>query len=82
MAWKKALANPMSVLHRPDKSHPTPTGSYLAACVIYATVLDTSPVGLPAELNKDGRILVSIPPAEAEALQQIAWDTVQEIKAE
>ncbi len=41
VAWKKALAADLPlVFHRPDKSHPNPTGTYLAACVIYATMLD------------------------------------------
>jgi hypothetical protein len=34
IAWKMALAaDPPFVLHRKDKSHPNPTGTYLAACV-------------------------------------------------
>ena len=52
IAWKKALAaDPSFVLHRPDKSHPNPTGTYLAACVFYATLLDKSPVGLPGKIE-------------------------------
>ena len=81
MAWKKALsADPKLVLHQPDKSHPNPTGSYLAACVFYATLFDKSPVGLPAELKKGNRVLVQVAPDEAVALQKIAWQTVQEMK--
>ncbi len=81
VAWKKALAaDPKLALHQPDKSHPNPTGSYLAACVFYATLFDKSPVGLPGELRKGGRVLVRVAPDEAAALQEIAWQTVQEIK--
>ena len=81
MAWKKALAaDPSLVLHQPDKSHPNPTGSYLAACVFYATLFDKSPVGLPGELKKGNRVLVRVAPDEAAALQKIAWQTVQEMK--
>ena len=81
MAWKKALAaDPKLVLHQPDKSHPNPTGSYLAACVFYATLFDKSPVGLPGELKKGNRVLVRVAPDEAAALQKIAWQTVQEMK--
>jgi hypothetical protein len=81
MAWKKALAaDPKLVLHQPDKSHPNPTGSYLAACVFYATLLDKSPVGLPGELRKGARRLVGVPLEEATTLQEIAWQVVQEAK--
>ena len=27
--------------------HPTPAGSYLAACVLFKTIFERSPVGLP-----------------------------------
>ena len=81
MAWKKALAaNPKLVLHQPDKSHPNPKGSYLAACVFYATLFDKSPVGLPGELTKEHQVIVWVAPGEAAALQKIAWQTVQEMK--
>ena len=81
VAWKKALAaNPSLVLHQPDKSHPNPTGSYLAACVFYATLFDKSPVGLPGALKKGARVLVQVAPDEAAALQKIAWQTVEEMK--
>jgi hypothetical protein len=33
LAWKKALEmQPSPILHQSDKIHPTPDGSYLAAC--------------------------------------------------
>jgi hypothetical protein len=81
MAWKKALAaDPQLVLHQPDKSHPNPTGSYLAACVFYATLLDKSPVGLPGELNRGTRVLVQVAPDEAATLQAFAWQAVQQAK--
>jgi hypothetical protein len=31
-------------------SHPSPAGSYLAACVLYATIFRQTPVGLPAHI--------------------------------
>jgi hypothetical protein len=81
MAWKKALvADPALVLHQSDKSHPNPTGSYLAACVFYATLFDKSPVGLPGELRKGARVLVRVAPDEAKQLQEVAWQAVQESK--
>lgn len=39
-------AFPKIQLIRSDHSHPTWTGSYLAACVMYATIFDKSPEGL------------------------------------
>jgi hypothetical protein len=79
VAWKKALAADKSlVLHQADKSHPNPTGSYLAACVFYATLLGKSPVGLPGDIQKSGEPLVQVPARQARRLQEIAWETVQE----
>jgi hypothetical protein len=81
MAWKKALAaDPELVLYQPDQSHPAPQGSYLAACVFYATLLDKSPVGLPGELMKGGKVLVRVASDKARLLQEIAWQTVQAAK--
>ena len=78
IAWKKALAaNPPFVFHRPDKSHPNPTGTYLAACVFYATLLDRSPVGLPSKLQQGDKVLANVPGDEAKRLQEIAWESVQ-----
>ena len=81
IAWKKALAqNPKLVLYQGDKSHPAFKGSYLAACVFYATLFEKSPVGLPGELTKGGKVLGRVEPGEAKMLQEIAWQTVQEAK--
>jgi hypothetical protein len=81
MAWKTALvADPALVLYQSDRSHPNPTGSYLAACVFYATLFDKSPVGLPGELRKGSQVLVRIAPDEAKQLQEVAWQVVQEAK--
>ena len=81
MAWKMALAaHPALVLYEPDESHPNPTGSYLAACVFYATLFDKSPLGLPGELKNRGRTLVRVAPDEAKQLQEAAWQAVQEAK--
>jgi hypothetical protein len=80
IAWKKALeADPSFLLHRPDKSHPNPKGTYLTACVFYATLLDANPVGLPGELERGDKVLVSVPDDEAKRLQEIAWETLEEI---
>jgi hypothetical protein len=81
IAWKNALAqDPKLVLHQADRSHPAFRGSYLAACVFYATLLDKSPVGLPGELTKGGKVLGRVEPGEARMFQEIAWQAVHESK--
>jgi hypothetical protein len=41
-AWQAALRlNPKIPLYRDDRRHPAPTGTYLAACVFYAVLLDS-----------------------------------------
>lgn len=79
LAWEAAFAaNPSLVLHTEDKSHPTPLGSYLAACVFYATFFGASPVGLPAKLvGAEGKVLIELPEAQARLAQSVAWDVVQ-----
>lgn len=68
-AWMAAVrAHPELTLWRDDGSHPSEEGTYLAACVFYATIFKESPVGLNyrAGLSKD----------IAETLQTIASKTV------
>lgn len=78
VAWKMALATDSSLaLHRPDRSHPSPTGTYLTACVFFATLLRETPVGLPGEVKRGDTLLVSIGAEQAKRLQEIAWDAVQ-----
>lgn len=49
VAWGRVRAErPEISLFDPDGSHPAPGGSYLAACVLYATLTGKSPVGAPA----------------------------------
>jgi hypothetical protein len=71
-AWEVAIAaDPKRRLHDKDKRHPNPTGSYLAACVFYATLYGKSPEGLPGSVAK-------LTDEEARPLQIIAWKVVQE----
>jgi hypothetical protein len=47
IAWKRALtARPDLELWLPDGSHPSPAGSYLAACVLYKVLYGASPSGV------------------------------------
>jgi hypothetical protein len=57
------------VLHADDGSHPTPRGTFLAACVMYATLTGRTPQGLG-----DGGLGLSTD--DSSLLQRIAWDTV------
>ena len=73
MAWKIAIdSDPDLVLHSKDKSHPNPTGTYLAACVFYATLLDRTPVGMPGKIISGDKVLVDLPDDLAKRLQNIA----------
>jgi hypothetical protein len=46
LAWQRFLrAHDQPVLHDRDNSHPTPAGSYLAACVFLGVLFGESPVG-------------------------------------
>jgi hypothetical protein len=59
LAWQRiydASADPLAHdslfwrLYADDGSHPSPAGTYLAACVLYATLTGDSPEGLPSDL--------------------------------
>jgi len=83
LAWESVLKNNDDIeLHHSDKSHPTPAGTYLAACVFYGTIHKQSPVGLPAQLyaepSNQGKVIVQLTNAQATFLQQAAWKAVQE----
>jgi hypothetical protein len=63
--WKQ---NPQLSLWQEDGSHPNEKGTYLAACVFYATLYKESPEGL----NYTG----NLPAEEAQVLQKVAAETV------
>jgi hypothetical protein len=69
-AFTRAHATPN--LYDRDLSHPSPAGSYLAACVFYAVLFGRTPVGLPplAGLNRDAAAL----------MQQSAGDAVPTVR--
>lgn len=70
IAWQNALSeDPKLVLHYADRTHPAIAGSYLTACVLYAVLFESSPVGLSSE---------KVPDAEALILQRVAWKTVHD----
>ncbi|MGH6713930.1 MAG: DUF4886 domain-containing protein [Bradyrhizobium sp.] len=56
-------------LYAPDKRHPSLAGTYLATCVVFASLTGRSPVGNPYTAGIDA--------PTAKFLQTVAWDTVQ-----
>lgn len=71
-AWAKALAlDKPPTLYHTDKAHPGKDGSYLAACVFYATIYGKSPEGLPGEIG-------GLSNKEARQFQTIAWQVVKD----
>ena len=78
-AWRKALAAaPGLVLHTEDRSHPNLLGSYLAACVFYATLFGETPVGLSNTFQLQEGVTAVIDKDKAALLQQMAWAAVRE----
>jgi hypothetical protein len=68
-AWRDVIAtSPAFDLYVADESHPSLHGSYLNACVFYASIFRTTPVGLP--------YYGGLPQADAVFLQQMAASTV------
>jgi hypothetical protein len=70
LAWDRAeKLRPELDLLVEDREHPSPSGMYLATCVVYATIFDINPVGLPY-------IPAGVAPSDATFLQEVAWQTV------
>ncbi len=59
-------------LYVPDHKHPTPAGTYLAACVFYRVLYGAPSAGLPNRLELNKKVLADLPKEEATALQAIA----------
>ncbi len=80
-AWRAALeARHGLVLHVEDNSHPAPLGTYLAACVFYASLTGKSPVGLPARFSVAGDrgTDYALSDEDAAFFQQVAWEAYLE----
>ncbi len=87
VAWQNALAErPDLVLHMKDQSHPNPLGAYLTACVFFATLYGTSPVGLEVRTvharstsaPRSNRPPVELSAEDAALLQRVVWETVRD----
>lgn len=71
LAWKNSIDNdPQNLieLYAGDGSHPSLSGTYLTACVMYATIYDASPVG--------AEYIAGLPEDVALFLQQMAEEVV------
>ncbi|QDU18950.1 SGNH/GDSL hydrolase family protein [Urbifossiella limnaea] len=67
LAWQTFLrGHERPVLHDRDGSHPTPAGSYLAACAFLAVLFGENPVGIGGEV-------AGLDESERTALQEAAW---------
>jgi hypothetical protein len=69
-----AFANSIKVrpelnLYIADKRHPSLAGTYLAACVVMASLFKQNPIG--------SSYTAGLAPDVAQHLQRVAWDTVQ-----
>ena len=83
LVWQQVRQeNPGLKLYSQDGVHPSPAGSYLAACVFYVTFYGKSPAGLSRRLystqfgtaEEGPRIAAGVLSAsEAEAIQRAAW---------
>jgi len=73
LAFAKSMkAHPEINLYFHDNMHPSMSGTYLASCVLFATLYNQSPVGAALPIDTD------MMPETAKILQQVAWDTVSE----
>src|ERR1700716_4323805 len=71
LAFARAISKqPELNLYAPDKRHPSLAGTYLATCVVFASLTGRSPVG--------NSYLAGIDAPTATFLQNVAWETVQE----
>jgi hypothetical protein len=71
-AWTAAWDRQPTLQLYADGLHSSPTGAYLAALVIYATLLNKTPMGLPSSVVTHGGHHVTIDPATATMLQEVA----------
>jgi Domain of unknown function (DUF4886) len=74
LAWQESTKQrPDLDMYVADREHPSIFGTYLATCVIYATVYDKNPSGLnyvPSGMTSE----------QAAFLQKVAWQAVQDYR--
>jgi hypothetical protein len=66
-AWQQFLAkHDQPALHDKDRSHPSPAGSYLAACVFLTVLFGENPGGIQIDIT-------GVDPKDRALLQKVAW---------
>jgi hypothetical protein len=71
LAFARSIAKrPELNLYAADKRHPSPAGTYLAACVTFSALYKQSPIDNAYRATLDG--------PTASFLQAVAWETVQD----
>jgi len=74
-AWRAAWrVDPKLALYSPDGLHPTTTGTYMTALVMYEQFYDQTPVGLPSRLTVGPRrtVRIDLPAETLKAIQEAA----------
>ena len=80
IAWQLALeASPELSFYTEDESHPNILGSYLAACVFYATLFKESPIGLSNKRTLSDGVTAVIDEDKALLLQQKAEESMNKV---
>lgn len=78
-AWARWYKNnPDKPLHLDDLSHPNAGGTYLAACVLHASLCGKPVKGIPGTLKLDKRSTLSVPKDLAKKMQATANATVKD----
>jgi len=94
IAWARVgEQQPILELYYADGSHPSPAGSYLAGCTLYATIFHQSPTGLPGRITGFAvnyntakaetdrfALLVDLPMDLAQSIQSAAWAAWQQLQ--
>lgn len=69
LAWEEFLRDHAEpALHDRDQSHPTPAGSYLAACVFLGVLFGENPTGIAS-------VVAGVTDPQLTLLQKTAWKT-------
>ncbi len=74
LVWKKVHMNQPSFALYADETHPSPTGTYLAACVLYATIFKDTVTGLPSASGIDPAVARYLQKATDETITSQSWD--------
>ncbi|HET9405758.1 MAG TPA: SGNH/GDSL hydrolase family protein [Candidatus Sulfotelmatobacter sp.] len=94
IAWSLVRKSQPNIdLFYKDGSHPSPAGSYLSACAMYASIFHRDPAGLPSQINgipvnletekletDKLAMLVDLPQDQAKVLQSAAWKAWKELQ--